>query len=422
MSKLQEYVVGALTRSKEFGEGVSALISGKDLRVHRLSGSALSLFVAALARQSARPVCLIASHGERAEQVYDDLEFFGLGNVCHFAEDETLPYEPDEPSLDILAKQIETYVRLSRLNMASQSAEPLVAVTSLESALKKAISAEVFNEYIVNIEYNDAVNIDNTAAELAGAGYIRVPIVEAPGEFAIRGGIVDVFPLNSDLPVRLDLFGAQIESIRYFDPTSQRSLKKEPPRSIALPPAKKNVLIQECLKRGQRLVPLQSLFPAGTIFVLDEPERFEARANEFWDLILRQHAERAKNGEPVPEPGVLFQTLDDLDRSIRGRRPLVEHHPIAVEGPSQSGSHRLAFHTAVFDGLQPHFKTFLGVIREHLDRDRLVVIACDNDARSSASRNSSASGTSTVSQFPRTTNRRALSIRQSRRNPAARLS
>ncbi|KPL08698.1 hypothetical protein AMJ85_08145, partial [candidate division BRC1 bacterium SM23_51] len=324
---------------------------------------------------------MITSREERAEQIFEDLEFFGVGDVCHFAGDETLPYEFEEPGVEILGKQIETYARLAQCSEGCGKGETAVIVASLESALKKTFPVESFIEHSVYIQHNDIMEQPDLAKKLHYSGYIRVPIVEARGEFAVRGGIVDVFPLDSDLPIRLDFFGSEVESIRYFDPSSQRSLKRGPGEQVALPPAKKNMLLLRALERGEPLVSLLSLLPAETVFVLDEPERFAARAREFWDLIARQHAHRVKSGEPTPPPEALYEPLDQLERRLDARSPLIEHHLIDTEQKPRPGWSRIAFSTSVFDGLKPHFETFLGIIRERLDKDDLVAIACDNDGQ-----------------------------------------
>jgi transcription-repair coupling factor (superfamily II helicase) len=427
VNRLQEYVVGELARCKEFKEGISALLAHNNISISRLPGSALSLFIAAIAKRLSRPICLITSHAERAEQIYDDLDFFGLGDVFHFAEDENLPYEFDEPSIEILAKQIETYAHLAEATTPPGGAAPGVIIASLESMFRKSVTLKTLNEHTVSLHQNESIDTEELARRLHNAGYVRVPIVETRGEFAVRGGIVDIFPLNSDLPVRLDLFGNQIEAIRHFDPSTQRSLKKEPVqiaeagspfhRPITFPPAKKNLLILRALEQGEPLVPLPSLLPSDTLFVLDEPEKFPARAKEFWDLIQRQHAERRKTGcQPVPclehgqsfektdcqpvvrpegkgdgtgyqpilrrdNPELLFESLDSLERQIRARAPLVEHHLIEVAGQSRPNWTNVVFHAGVFDGLQPHLETFLGIVREQMERDHLVVIACDNDGQ-----------------------------------------
>jgi len=402
VNRLQEYVVRELTRSKEFEKGVLSLSEGNNLRVSRLPGSALSLFLAALVSQINKPICLITSHAERAEQLYDDLEFFSLPNVFHFAEDENLPYEFDEPSLEILAKQIETYAHLARAASRKTDAAPGIVLASLEPALRKSVTLKVLDEHTTSVRVDETIEVEQLATRLHDAGYIRVPIVETRGEFAVRGGIVDVFPLDSDLPFRLDLFGNVIEAIRCFDPSTQRSLKKDAGGRVAFPPAKKNLLILRALEHGEPLVPLTSLLPSETLFILDEPERFPARAKEFWDLVHRQLAECAKGRtgcQPVLEigersvetgcqpvlrrddPELLFESLERLEQQVRAHAPLIEHHLIEVEGRAEPNWTRIVFHAGVFDGLQPQLETFLGIVREHTDRDHLVVIACDNDGQ-----------------------------------------
>jgi transcription-repair coupling factor (superfamily II helicase) len=377
VNRLQEFAIEQVARARELEEGAEAALDGNNVIVYRLPGSAFSAFLAALYRRTQRPVCVLTSHTDRAEQVFDDLDFFGIDDVFLFAEDESLPYESDEPAIHILARQMEMQSRL----LAGSSSTPGVFLVPLEAAMRKVLSPRLFQAHTLRIRVNDLLDIERTARALSDAGYIRVPIVETHGECAIRGGIIDIFPLTGEMPVRLDLFGNQVESIRYFDAATQRSLKKSPGDAVVLPPAKKNALIHESVANGHALVSILSLLPPETVLILDEPERFPARAKEFHDLVRRQHAEQTKHGETVAPPAALYETLDEVEHEIRERRPVIEHHLVELHDASANGRVRLAFRAGTYDALQPKLDTFLGIIHDGLERENLVVIACDNDGQ-----------------------------------------
>ncbi|MCX8035598.1 MAG: transcription-repair coupling factor [Candidatus Sumerlaeia bacterium] len=373
-----------------------------------MPGSAFSVFLALLSQSLQRPLCLVTSVNERAEQIRNDLDFLGLPHVFHFPEDETLPYELEEPAVEILARQIETLGYLSGCYDHRHAPHAGIVLAPLESVLSKTVPADRFRAHALRIRQGDSVPTDGLARSLSEAGYIRVPIVESHGEFALRGGIVDVYPLDQDYPVRLDFFGEQIESIRQFDPATQRSLKREPLKEVVLLPAGKNQLVRRCLEHREALAPWASLLPPDTVFVLDEPERFAARAAEFWKLIQRQYAEQTgKSDTAVPAPEELYEPLDSFLARVHARPPVVEHHVLEIGGGATRGeadeparaaqslqrpesSRRSArgrtlrsvnFQAAAFDAVPPNFDTFLDIIREHLARRFFVVIACDNDGQ-----------------------------------------
>jgi len=383
LNRLQAQVFEKLWRSEQFERGLEAVLGNNNLIVSKFPGSSLSLFAAALARKLRRIVFIVTPEADRAEQIFADLEFFGIENAFHFPEDENLPYEFDEPALEILAKQIETYAFLSRRAREARADDHCaVIVTSLGATLRKTFPLETFDAFSVRVEVGGSLDLDDLSQKLVEAGYIRVPLVETRGEFAVRGGVVDVFPLDADYPLRLDLFGNRVETIRRFDPSTQRSLGKAPGKEVVLTPAKKYLLVERVLEAGEHLASLPSLLPAeGCVFLLDEPERFEKRAEEFAGLVERRRAEREKSGEDAPPPERLFESFGSLERLFGSRRPRVEHHLVDIERPIPSGWVKATFRAGVFDALKPHFETFLGIIRESLKKDHLVVIACDNDGQ-----------------------------------------
>jgi len=379
VNRLQEFVLEQLSSAAEFEAAAAAALAGDNIRLSRLPGSSLALFAAAFARRLERPLCLVTALPDRAEQIFDDLEFFGLSDVFLYAEDEALPYEFDEPTLEILGPQIETYAHLAAAANGRRAGG--IVIAPLESMLRKAIPARLFERHTVRIRRNQTLDVEATLQALVDAGYIRVPIVEAPGEFAVRGGILDVFSLTSERPVRLDLFGNQVESIRHFDPSTQRSLKTSPGDEVALHPAKKYPLIEQALRQGTPLAPFHALLPKETVFVLDEPERFGPRAQEFDELIRRQHAERLRGGERAPDPRALFEPLEAVLEAIRSRPPVIEQHAVELHAPAPDGAVRVAFHAGAYDALQPNLETFLKIVRDGIDHEHFVCIVCDNDGQ-----------------------------------------
>lgn len=158
-----------------------------------------------------------------AEELVDDLMLF-THRVVFAPAWETLPFEHVSPNIATMAKRSEARHRLT-------GGEPVMVVASVRGAVQR-LSPSRFEP--LTVHQGDELDLDELARTLADAGYHRTDRVEARGEFAVRGGIVDVFPAQADHPVRLDFWGDQLEEIREFSVATQRS-DQELQRLVAYP-------------------------------------------------------------------------------------------------------------------------------------------------------------------------------------------
>ena len=147
-----------------------------------------------------------------AEELVDDLRLFTDGVVFAPAW-ETLPFEHVSPNTATMAMRSQARHRI-------QGEAPVLVVASVRGAVQRLSSSSVAP---IALRPGDEVDLDELAHRLAGAGYHRTDRVEARGEFAVRGGIVDIFPAQSDQPARLDFWGDTLDEIRAFSVSSQRS-------------------------------------------------------------------------------------------------------------------------------------------------------------------------------------------------------
>ncbi len=167
-----------------------------------------------------RPLLYVARDEERMTRMRDALGFFApaLRPVLFPAWD-CLPYDRVSPHSDVLSRRIDT---LARLADRSDEVAPLV-LTTVNALVQRVPPAEVFREARFTGRVGGRVDLDALGTFLTRNGYARSDTVMEPGEYAIRGGIVDIFPPGTDEPFRLDLFGDEIEGIRRFDPLTQRT-------------------------------------------------------------------------------------------------------------------------------------------------------------------------------------------------------
>jgi transcription-repair coupling factor (superfamily II helicase) len=148
------------------------------------------------------------------------LEFFHPGiEVLNFPSWDCLPYDRVSPSPDIVSRRIDTLTRLAETEKTSGR----IVLTTLNAALQRVPPRAAFRERVLRLSVGQRIALDRLVEFLARNGYGRSETVREPGEFAIRGGIADLYPTGLAAPVRLDFFGDAIEAIRSFDPLTQRT-------------------------------------------------------------------------------------------------------------------------------------------------------------------------------------------------------
>ncbi len=194
---------------------------GAELAWGQLYGSAVSLAVAEAAADHPGPVLLIARSPRHADQLAAEIRFFaGPGlEVLAFPDAETLPYDAFSPHPDITSRRLAALARLPGLARG-------IVVAAGQSLLQRLPPVAWTAMQGLDIRMGDTLDMDAMRARLQSAGYVSVPQVTEHGEYALRGSILDLFPMGSELPLRIDLFDDQVDSIRRFDPETQRSLDR----------------------------------------------------------------------------------------------------------------------------------------------------------------------------------------------------
>ena len=201
------------------------LAPGKRFTVPRPVGSADALLLARLAeRQVAarQKLAIIAAEPADVQRLQDELLFFAPTlRVAVFPDWETLPYDTFSPHQDLISERLATLWRLYR----SDGQEGVdVVLLPATTALTRLAPPSFMAAYTFAFKQKQKLDEAALKAQLTLAGYQHVSQVVSPGEYAVRGGLIDLFPMGSAVPYRVDLFGDEIDSIRTFDPDSQRSL------------------------------------------------------------------------------------------------------------------------------------------------------------------------------------------------------
>ena len=207
----------------------AAIAPGKRLALPRPTGSADALMLASFAqaqKAQGRLLAIISAEPADTQRLEGELAFFAPElRVAVFPDWETLPYDTFSPHQDLISERLATLWRL--LQHGSQ-AEVDVVLMPASTALVRLAPPSFLAAYTFNFKQKQRLNEAALKSQLTLAGYSHVSQVVSPGEYAVRGGLIDLFPMGSLVPYRVDLFGDEVDSIRTFDPDSQRSLYPVP--------------------------------------------------------------------------------------------------------------------------------------------------------------------------------------------------
>jgi transcription-repair coupling factor (superfamily II helicase) len=309
-----------------------------------LIGSAPALAIAELSRLLPRQIVVIAADQTAADELTRELLFFNAANVSPFPTWDVNPFEAASPHPDISGARLDTLQRLLQ-------GDPCTVVAPLGALLQRVIPHSVLSGASCTIKPGDEPDRDTLLEGLVRMGYSNCPLVEERGSFAVRGGILDIFPPSLPRPVRIEFFGDTVETLRSFDPLNQRSL--EPLPCLSLLPSRELVLspasLQEFItrlktradqldipadRRRQLVAELQGAsYPAGIEFLqplfhtdlqsffsyLQEPLLVLMEPDQLHQSALHHQAEVANGAQKAaseerlhPDPEQLYLAPDEL--------------------------------------------------------------------------------------------------------------
>ena len=210
------------------------LLAGKRFTLPRPQGAADALLLATLGRRekaAGRLLAIVTADATDAQRLLEEMAFFAPELRCALFPDwETLPYDTFSPHQDLISERLATLWRLynhGQRNQDSQDATDLVLVPAT-TALYRLAPPSFLAGYTFEFKVKQKLDESQLKAQLILAGYNHVTQVVSPGEYAVRGGLIDLYPMGSPVPYRVDLFDNEVDSIRTFDPDSQRSLYPVP--------------------------------------------------------------------------------------------------------------------------------------------------------------------------------------------------
>ncbi|HEX2203683.1 MAG TPA: transcription-repair coupling factor [Longimicrobium sp.] len=279
--------------------------AGEAVLAAGLAGSSPLVLVAALHRaRRERLWVLVATGPEAAEQATGDLEaLLGEGAAYLYPQRESLPYEEAEPHLEIGGTRVEALEALL-------SGRASLLVTTVRALQELSPAVEGLDDLRLQLRVGQTVRLQELAGTLEGMGFERVATVEEVGQFALRGGIVDVFGFGAPEPARLEFWGDEVESIRFFDILSQlsvRSVEALELLPVDLRPAASDAGPRKVAEgEGGERRSLLDYLPADTVVVQLAGSGTRPELERTWGEVLRLHEAETKRGSRPERPERLF--------------------------------------------------------------------------------------------------------------------
>ncbi len=339
------------------------LKTGRSIQLGGLWGSSYLYLLAAILRQIKRPVfLLVTSTIEGAEAAVEEWPSFLprplVKNIQLFPAWEVLPSETGDADSSIYQERLKTLIRLTGPNDS-----PLLLVAPIQALLQDVVSPAQLRRSGLNLQTGDQISVKQLAEKLVSAEFERVDQVSGPGQFSIRGGLIDLGSYTSPQPVRIELFGDQIESIRTFNPDTQCSEKKI--KSLKIELVKKSDMFKVTTDRLPTGL-LDYLPINNTCLVLKEPEGIADR--------VAQYEQRCKG----PSSG----KTDIFGQCYRRMQSYPRLDLRELPSP-QSETDRGKVYNFQINSLQRFSSGLVNVIRELESlqaRGQRTVIFCQNDA------------------------------------------
>ncbi|MCQ6276722.1 transcription-repair coupling factor [Bacillus sp. V3B] len=212
---------GLFNQQEEIGNVIAGVDEGlREQLVAGLSGSARTLFIASVYEKTKKQILIVTHNLLQAQKLFDDLvHVIGEEDVFLYPANELIGAEISVASPELKAQRIEVLNHLS-------TEKGSIVIVPIAGMRKFVPPPAVWKQYQLTFKVGDELSIDDQLLQFIEMGYVRTEMIDSPGEFSVRGGIIDIYPLTETNPIRIELFDTEIDSIRTFSLEDQRSIEK----------------------------------------------------------------------------------------------------------------------------------------------------------------------------------------------------
>lgn len=352
-----------LLQSPEIEKLVAAVTSQRLAVISGVAGSARALVIAALQKKLRRRVVFISRSNSDVEELQQDLEFFhsalnesgsAEGAILAFPAPEGDSYDGTSPHAEVLEQRA-----LALFKLCNDPASPQILLTSLPALAQRTVEPRLLRSFGITLRPGEEMPLELIVDLLIAGGYVRQEPVGAVGEFSVRGGILDIFSPSHQGPHRIEFFGDTVESIREFDPDTQRSVGRA--QETVIPPMRELAVRREELvawaeaarlnwqgdqyrrdlrlrighaERGEPFAGWEYLIPLtrplnssaldyvkDAVLIIDEPSSVEKSVGDFYHNLQNRFAQADDAGDLVLSPDRLFLAVEELrDRLLSMER------------------------------------------------------------------------------------------------------
>ncbi len=333
-----------------------------NLQITGLTGSLRAFVLQYLLQNSKRPLLYVAADLDSAEKFRDDFDLIhGTDDLAFLPPLEFEPFDRSEANPSVLRLRIESMQKMLER-------DSWLAITTPQGLLETWPRAEDFVDSQLYLKKGMSFSFEKLIPQLVKMGLTRVEIVENVGEFSVRGGIVDVYVWNYDDPVRLEFFGDQIESLRFFDVISQRSLKQTD-----------EVVLLPNLEQAEQRVFIDGIIPSGTLLFFEDLNMARAHIES---VAVKARNYQAEIAEEDDDDFTMLPAKDKVYLSPKQFEAFVKTHQVLKSDlVCDTSVKHVLFRAQPHPQFHGRLKLFLQYLKKkHVhDEDQAIVIQVNNE-------------------------------------------
>lgn len=350
-----------IAQSSQLGKLGEAIVKSQKIQAKGLVGSSLSFVISALFKKHERPVLVILNDKEEAAYYLNDLEqLCKEENVLFYPGSYRRPYQIEETdNANIL-------LRAEVLNRINSRKKPALIVTYPDALFEKVVTRKELDRQTLKVTVNDKLSLDFVNEMLFEYKFKRVDFVTEPGEFSVRGGIVDVFSFSHDQPYRIEFFGDDVDSIRTFDVESQLSLDQV--KKISIMPNVENKALEEIRDSFLNYIsPKTLVFIKNRSLLYDRTDQNFAKAEDAFENLSKE----VKRNSPEE----LFCHGEHLKKQLEGFTTI----DLGSSAEVQSIESEVIFNIAPQPSFNKQFDLLIENLNENHARGYKNIITCTSE-------------------------------------------
>ncbi|HEY0809975.1 MAG TPA: hypothetical protein VGD49_07420, partial [Longimicrobiales bacterium] len=356
-------LIQAMLRQPQFPELLRKLPEpGQQLRVEGLPGSASALLISALADASPQRMWVVVTAGpNEADAAEADLQsILGENSVVLYPQRETLPYEAAEHHFEVSGLRVEALEAL----LAGRTR---VLVTTARALQERAEIPTGLADLRLTLRTGDTIRPLELAERLDTMGFERSPLVEAVGEYAVRGGLIDLFGFGAPDPIRIEFWGDEVASIRHFDILNQRSTQELQQADILPVDIRPTASEMEHVRRS-----LLDVLSRDAVLVELESAHLEQEFERTWAQVLHLHGVEKKRGGTPEAPQMLFLMPEQAAANVASfaRLTIRPHEGVAAQ--------TVRFNARPAEPIERDIDKLNTLLRAGAVRGEETFILCDN--------------------------------------------